>query len=217
MVERVKGVSLEKYIQDHVAGPLGITSICFHPLSFPDLRSRIPAVSLRTPDGPVIYTDNPIWPLDIGGDSGGSGAYSSIADIQRILHSLTSNDGKLLNSDMVEELFKPNLHPPVQEGVMKEVQDEKKNNIYGGIPIGTKLTYSMGGMTMLEDLEGRRPKNTVYWGGLLNVFFWMDRDNGLSGIFATQVFPAGDIKCLGLLAEFERKIYELYKESKASK
>ena len=66
----------------------------------------------------------------------------------------------------------------------------------------------MGGMVVLEDLPGRRPKGTMHWGALLNIFFWMDRMNGLSGIYGSQVFPAGDQDCLGLFAAFERKTYE---------
>lgn len=64
---------------------------------------------------------------------------------------------------------------------------------------------------MLEDLPGRRPKGTLHWGALLNIFFWMDRTNGVSGIYGSQVFPAGDSNCLDLFAEFERKTYEAYR------
>lgn len=210
MVERVSGMSLENYIQKHVAAPLSIKSICFRPREHPDLYSRLADVSIRkSRPGPVEWTPETVWPLDTVGDSGGSGAYGTIADYQKVMHSLTANDGVLLQSAMVDELFRPDMSPTTRDGVMNVLRrNENTNNIYGGLPIGTQVTYAMGGMVVLEDLPWRRPKGTMHWGALLNIFFWMDRMNGLSGIYGSQVFPAGDPDCLGLFAEFERKTYE---------
>ena len=210
MVERVSGMSLENYIQKHVAAPLSIKSICFRPREHPDLYSRLEDVSIRkSRPGPVEWTPETVWPLDTVGDSGGSGAYGTIADYQKVMHSLTANDGVLLQSAMVDELFRPDMSPTTRDGVMNVLRrNENTNNIYGGLPIGTQVTYAMGGMVVLEDLPGRRPKGTMHWGALLNIFFWMDRMNGLSGIYGSQVFPAGDPDCLGLFSEFERKTYE---------
>ena len=116
---------------------------------------------------------------------------------------------------MVDELLRPDMTPSARAGAMKALRNESTNNIYGGLPMGTEVAYAIGGMVVLEDLlPGRRPKGAVHCGGLLNVFFWMDRENGLSGIYGSQVFPAGDVKCLGLLAEFERGVYEAFYKSK---
>ena len=212
MVERVTGISLESYIQQHVAAPLGIESIVFRISSYPDIHRRLPAVSLRKEkDGPVEWTANTVWPVDLTEDSGGSGAYASIVDYQKILHSITSNDSKLLQSSMVDELFRPDMSPVVRAAVREVLKNDTVNNIYGGLPKGTDVTYAIGGMVVLEDLPGRRTKGSLHWGGLLNTFFWMDRTAGVSGFFGTQVFPAGDPTCLGLFAEFERKTYEALK------
>lgn len=212
MVERVSGISLESYIQQHIGAPLGIESIVFRIRSYPDIHSRLPEVSLRKEkDGPVQWTPDTVWPVDMTEDSGGSGAYASIVDYQKILHSITANDSKLLKYDMVDELFRPDMSPVVRAAVREVLKNETTNNIFGGLPKGTDVTYAMGGMVVLEDLPGRRTKGSLHWGGLLNVFFWMDRTTGVSGIYGSQVFPAGDPTCLGLLAEFERKTYEALK------
>lgn len=179
---------------------------------------RFTDVSLRkAKSGPVEWTPETIWPLDTAGDSGGSGAYATIVEYQKIMHSITSNDSVLLQSHMVDELFRPDMTPVVRADVMKALEDENRNNIYGGLPKGTKVAYAIGGMVVLEDVPGRRPKGTLHWGGLLNVFFWMDRTNGLSGVYGSQVFPAGDQKCLDLFAEFERKTYEAFREASGRK
>lgn len=209
MVERVSGLSLESYIQKHIAAPLGIDSICFRPREHPELCERLADVSLRAEkSGPVQWTKETIWPLDQVGDSGGSGAYSTLVDYQQVMHCLTANDGRLLSHSMVDEMFRPDMRRLVRDGVMKALEDDNRRNIYGGLPKGAQATYAIGGMVVLEDLSGRRPRGSLHWGGLLNVFFWMDRDNGVSGIFGTQLFPAGDPKSLHLFAEFEKSTYE---------
>jgi CubicO group peptidase (beta-lactamase class C family) len=213
MVERVSGISLENYVQQHIETPLKIGPIVFRIRSHPDIYSRLVEVSLRKGiPGPLQWTPDTIWPVDMTEDSGGSGAYASIVDYQKILHSITANDGRLLQSIMVDELFRPEMSPVVRAGVRKVLMDEGVNNIFGGLPKGTDVTYAIGGMVVLEDLPGRRKKGSLHWGGLLNVFFWIDRTTGVSGIYGSQVFPAGDPTCLGLFAEFERKTYEALKQ-----
>jgi CubicO group peptidase (beta-lactamase class C family) len=218
MVERVSGISLENYVQQHIGTPLEIESIVFRIRSHLDIYRRLVEVSHRKENsGTVQWTPDTIWPVDMTEDSGGSGAYASIVDYQKILHSITANDGRLLQSKMVDELFHPEMSPVVRAGVRMVLMNETINNIFGGLPKGTDVTYAIGGMVVLEDLPGRRTKGSLHWGGLLNVFFWMDRTTGVSGIYGSQVFPAGDPICLGLLAEFERKTYEALKEFRTLK
>lgn len=177
------------------------------------MLDRLADVSLRSDkSGPVVWTKEKIWPLDQVGDSGGSGAYSTLADYQKIMHSITANDGKLLSSAMIDEMFRPNMDQVVRDGVMKALEDDNRRNIYGGLPKGVQATYAIGGMIVLEDVPGGRPRSSLHWGGLLNVFFWMDRDNGVSGIFGTQVFPAGDPRCLRFFADFEKAVYKTITE-----
>lgn len=212
MVERVSGMSLESYIQRNIEAPLGIGSIVFRIRSYPEIDRRLVEVSLRKEkSGPLEWTSETIWPRDVTEDSGGSGAYASLVDYQKVLQSITANDGKLLQPKSVDDLFKPEMSPAVRAGVKKALMDENVNNIFGGLPRGVDVTCAMGGMVVLEDLPGRRTKGSMYWGGLLNVFFWMDRGVGVSGIYGSQVFPAGDPICLSLLAEFESKTYDALK------
>jgi CubicO group peptidase (beta-lactamase class C family) len=213
MVERVSGMSLESYIQQHIEAPLGINSVVFRIRSYPHICRRLVEVSLRKEKaGPLQWTPETIWPRDVTEDSGGSGAYASVVDYQKLLQTITANDGKLLRPESVDILFRPEMSPVVRAGVKKALTDENVNNIFGGLPKGADVTCAMGGMVVLEDLPGRRTKGSMYWGGLLNVFFWMDRTVGVSGIYGSQVFPAGDPICLDLFAEFERKTYNAIKE-----
>jgi hypothetical protein len=105
-------------------------------------------------------------------DSGGAGGYGSVVDYQKILHSITAGDGKLLGPEMQEELFRPQLSESARTSFMqiktlKEVVDIQTS----GVPMGTQTDHALGGAVILEDLEGRRRKGTLCWGGLPNLYW----------------------------------------------
>ena len=64
----------------------------------------------------------------------------------------------------MDELFKPDTKDSTIRGVMDVLRrNANTNNIYGGLPVGTRVTYAMGGMVTLEDLPGRRPQLRTRW------------------------------------------------------
>jgi methyl acetate hydrolase len=42
---------------------------------------------------------------------------------------------------------------------------------------------------------------------LFNSYFWIDRENDLFGVFATQVLPFMDTESVAALTAFERALY----------
>lgn len=42
-----------------------------------------------------------------------------------------------------------------------------------------------------------RGKNTAWWAGIANLFWWCDREKGVAGMIASQVMPFGDMNVLG--------------------
>lgn len=58
-------------------------------------------------------------------------------------------------------------------------------------PQGWGLTFML---TIHEGATGRG-KNTAWWAGLPNLFWWCDRDNGIAGMVASQILPfAGEFE-----------------------
>ena len=43
-----------------------------------------------------------------------------------------------------------------------------------------------------EDAPTGRPAGALGWAGLANLFYWIDRKNGIGGFWATQILPFGD-------------------------
>lgn len=54
----------------------------------------------------------------------------------------------------------------------------------------------------------RRGKGTMFWAGLPNLYWWMDREAGVSGIYASQLLPQGDPRSLEAMGRFEEFCYE---------
>jgi methyl acetate hydrolase len=46
------------------------------------------------------------------------------------------------------------------------------------------------------------------WAGLANSYYWLDPQNGLAGVYLTQIFPFADHQSLPLYYAFEKAVYE---------
>ena len=64
------------------------------------------------------------------------------------------------------------------------------------------------GFALNSRASGRsRGANTRAWVGILNTFFWIDREKKVSAVLMTQMLPGLDDGPRGLLEEFERAVY----------
>ena len=179
MIARATGISLSEYMKKHIWDPLGITNMTFHLEKRPDMRKRLPEVSIRQGGShPLFFTvTDPIGKLEWGtnpyidtdaileDDEGGTGVFGSAVDFHKVLHSIVSGDGKLLNAEMCEELFRPQLTPQAQEHVVKLYEYRDKEGLVSFAPSGKDITFSLSGMLNLADVEGRRRAGTMVGGG----------------------------------------------------
>ncbi|KZP16688.1 beta-lactamase/transpeptidase-like protein [Athelia psychrophila] len=210
LVERVNdGVTLEAYMQQHIWTPLGMRDITFHLEQKEQVKRYLVETTARVPEsGLLIQGKNEIIPDPITFESGGAGLYSSAPEYLKVLTSILRDDGKLLKSESIAEMFKPQLSPTTKDSWMKMLQNPFANGaLTGNLPTGTDLTWGLGGKYSLEDMDGRRKKGSLSWCGLPNLFWWIDQEAGIAGFYASQVVPTGDRKSTDLFAEFEKDVY----------
>jgi hypothetical protein len=50
----------------------------------------------------------------------------------------------------------------------------------------------------------------MIWGGLPNLTWFVDQTKGLAGVYAGQVVPANDAKCVELSNLFQEGVYKMY-------
>ncbi|KZP27293.1 beta-lactamase/transpeptidase-like protein [Athelia psychrophila] len=212
LVERANdGVTLEAYMQQHIWDPLGIQDITFHLEKKPRVKENLVEMTARVAEsGLLIPAKNEYIPEKIKIDQGGGGLWGSAPEYLKVLASILRDDGKLVNSATVKEMFKPQLGPASQEAWTKILQVPATNAAFtGNAALSTEFSWGLGGKYSLEDMpEGRRKKGSLAWGGLPNLFWWIDPAAGVAGLYASQVIPSGDIKSTEMFAEFEKDIYK---------
>ncbi|TGO61029.1 hypothetical protein BOTNAR_0135g00060 [Botryotinia narcissicola] len=219
MISRANNMTLEAYMNKHICAPLGITDFTFHIDQNPSLLSRLVDMTFRvggmTPfgtaadtSGALVYTADTFWSPKQIDDAGGAGAYMSIPSYQKVLHSITISDEKLLSKAMNDKMFEAQLTEP-QLATLNYIRQipEMRYIMTPSIPVDTKLDHGLGGMILLENLEGRRRKGAMYWTGLPNLLWWADREAGVSGIYGSQLLPTGDKQTIEMFEEFEKAVY----------
>ena len=74
---------------------------------------------------------------------------------------------------------------------------------FPGMPKSWALTFMLND----EPAPTGRPANTLAWAGLANLYYWIDRENGIGGFWATQILPFVDPASVGGYLEFETAAY----------
>lgn len=166
----------------------------------------------KDPEGKVEDTDYVWFPLRVeeGDENGGAGLISSPADYQKLLNSITLNDGKLLKPETVIEMCKPQMSSEAQEAPM-ELRSVPQQAAYQaqGQPTDAKLDYGLGSIVNLEEtLTGTR-KGVISWSGLPNCCWWVDLEAGVSGTLFMTLFPMGDAKANDFYIRFQKAVYDV--------
>ena len=72
---------------------------------------------------------------------------------------------------------------------------------------GQSKSWSLPFMINNEEAPTGRPAGALGWAGLANLFYWIDRENGYGGFWATQILPFGDPTSFTKYMDFETALY----------
>ncbi|KAK7737320.1 hypothetical protein SLS53_006623 [Cytospora paraplurivora] len=239
LVERITGSNLQDYMARNIWETLGITDMTFFLSQRPDLQSRLAHMAWRDSseipaeqDRPVDYAFvQPVLKPDMEDCQGGGGIFSSPAEYFKVLHALlvAGSDSapshpqggqwdkpaqeQLLRRSSVDAMFAPQLGDGARDALQALSKVPRLNRMMGGMPPSARRDWGLGGLLVLDDVPGWRGKGTMAWGGTPNLTWWIDRKAGLCGLYAGQVMPIGDAKCVELNKLFEREMYARYRKS----
>lgn len=210
VLEVVTGQTLDAYIREHILAPLGISSndVTFFPAKEEGLvgSGRLAALAVRGQDGRVAFAEGP-GRYDENVDAfGGEGLFATIPAYTKILSSLLLDDGVLLSPESTVGMFRPAV--PTAEaktGLLKEV--ETPQWIVGDVPPTGEYDWGLGGLLVDGGSHAYRRRGMLFWGGMFNLTWFVDREAGVCGAFGTQVLPVGDELVRDLHREFERVVY----------
>jgi methyl acetate hydrolase len=58
-----------------------------------------------------------------------------------------------------------------------------------------------------EPTPSGRPAGSLMWAGLANLFYWIDRRNGIGGYWGSQILPFQDVSSYPGFIDFETTVY----------
>lgn len=209
LVEKISKMSLEEYFRKNITGPLTMNRTWFN---VPDsLKRWIVSYGARGDDGKHPLTEGPdrIPTQSTAEYSGGGGLFSTPDDFTRLLQCLlnygTLRGTKILQRETVLEMTKNQIG----NISMKEAGayfNPASCCDFTGITSST----SKWGLAWLIDNEDKpygRKAGTVLWGGLLNTYFYIDYQSGISASIYTQHLPFNHPATTTLLDKFSELIY----------
>lgn len=214
VVEGITGKRLGEVFQTRIFEPLGIEDMTFELND--DLRSRLAGMHTRGADGslsPMEFelTDTPEIHM------GGHGLYGTVGDYMKFIR-MWLNDGMGPNG----QVLRPDT---VAMAAQNHLGDMKIGMLPGVIPSlsndaeffpGLSKSWSMSFMVNDDAAPTGRPAGALGWAGLANLFYWIDRENGFGGFWATQILPFGDPASFTGYLDFESRFYASLSASEAA-
>ncbi|KAH7016671.1 beta-lactamase/transpeptidase-like protein [Ilyonectria destructans] len=224
LVERVSGLKLNGYFQKHIFEPLGLKHINMVPTS--EMKQNLASMHQRS-NGTNSERDHPLYrPLmaetaeerDNLFNSGGGGCFARPTDFVQILATLLNGGTspktsvQILKPETVDAMFQnqiPEFPDFGRQGAFS-VRPEMANSMKdtypqeGNPPQGWGLSFFL----TIEPGATGRGANTAFWGGLPNLYYWVDREKGVAGMIASQVMPFGDPQVVGEWVACEATVYQ---------
>ncbi|KAK0639439.1 beta-lactamase family protein [Cercophora newfieldiana] len=210
LVTVLTSTPLDAYITKHILAPLSIPahSITFYPESHPS--ACLPRLALMTARDPSTnrVSHSPLPPPASSPDRcplGGEGAYSSLQSYIVVLDSLLRDDGVLLSPTVSKTLFTPQLEPGAKKALLENVKNPFW--IVGWVPDTGEYDWSTGGLLVDGGSHAWRKEGFLFWAGVFNLNWFIDRTAGVCGIFGTQISNPADPLVRPLMKAFEEEVY----------
>jgi methyl acetate hydrolase len=207
VVEGITGRRLGEVMAERIFAPLDMTSTAF--TLTPEMRSRLAGMHQREADGSLTPMTDFELPQDPEVHMGGHGLYSTVQDyckfIRMWLNDGAGAHGRVLKQETVLAAEKNHLGGRKIKGLPGVIPTlSNYAEFFPGMPKSWALTFMIND----EDAPTGRPAGSLAWAGLPNLYYWIDRRNGIGGFWATQVFPFADPTSVGGYLDFETAVYD---------
>jgi methyl acetate hydrolase len=207
VVEGARGKRLGEVMSERIFEPLGMNDTAF--VLSPAMRERRATLHQRGDDGSLIPLSDFELPQEPEQHMGGHGLYGTVGDYMKFIR-MVLNDGegvhgRVLKPETVERMAQNGLGEMKIKGlpgVLAHLTNDAE--FFPGMPKSWAYTFMIND----EDAPTGRPAGELGWAGLANLFYWIDRKNGIGGFWATQIFPFADPVSFTGYMDFETAVYQ---------
>jgi methyl acetate hydrolase len=207
VVEGITGKRLGEVMKERIFKPLGMEDTAFSMNE--SMRKRMVTMHQRDEKGVLTPLPDFTLPSDPEVHMGGHGLYSTVLDYAKFIR-MWLNDGqgpggRVLKKETVEKAVKNGLPGEMKIKGLPGVIPSLSNyaEFFPGMPKSWALTFMIND----HDAPTGRPAGALAWAGLANLYFWIDRKNGVGGFWATQILPFADPASVGGYIDFETAVY----------
>ena len=207
VVEGARGKRLGEVMKERVFEPLGMNDTA---MTMSDsMRSRRATMHQRGDGGELRPLSNFELPQEPEQHMGGHGLYGTIGDymkfIRMVLNDGAGEHGRVLKPETVERMAQNGLGEMKIKGLPGVIPNLSNDaEFFPGMPKSWGYTFMIND----EEAPTGRPAGELGWVGLPNLFYWIDRKNGLGGFWATQIFPFADPISFTGYMDFETAVYD---------
>lgn len=207
VVESIRGQRLGDVMRQRIFEPLEMADTAF--TMSPSMKDRLAPIHQRESDGsltPLIGFELPAEPEV---HMGGHGLHGTVGDYMKFirmwLNDGAGTSGRVLSPETVAAAVQNGLegqHVGLLPGVLPTLSNDAE--FFPGVPKGWAYSF----MTNEEVAPTGRPAGSLAWAGLANLYYWIDRQTGVGGFWATQILPFADAGSINGYLEFETAVYQ---------
>ncbi len=205
VVEGITGKRLGEVMRERIFEPLGMPDTGF--TLNDSTRPRLATMHQREADDSLTPTHFKLPDPEV--DMGGHGLYSTVTDYLTFIRMWLNNGA----ADSGQQILRPET---VEFASRNHLGDLKVKMLPGVIPSlsndaeffpGESKSWALTFMVNDAQAPTGRPAGSLAWAGLANLYYWIDRQNGIGGFWGTQILPFADPTSVGGYLDFETATY----------
>lgn len=203
VVEGITGRRLGEVFKDRILDPLGMSDTAFTMTD--DMRARRATMHQRGDDGVLTPLSDFELPQDPEVQMGGHALYSTALDYAKFIRMWLNDGAGVLQPETVAMAAQNHLGDmkiKALPGVIPSLSNEAE--FFPGMPKSWALTFMIND----EPAPTGRPAGALARAGLANLYYWIDRENGIGGFWATQILPFADPPSVVGYLDLETAAYE---------
>ncbi|MGB6247211.1 serine hydrolase domain-containing protein [Gordonia sp. (in: high G+C Gram-positive bacteria)] len=205
VVESVRGARLGEVMAERVFTPLGMSDTAF--TMTPSMSARLAQVHQRVDDGGLVPSGL-VLPQDPEVQMGGHGLYSTIPDYTKFLRMWLRDGegehGRVLAPETVRAAAANGLGD-LEVGMLETTAPALSHD--AEFFPGQRKSWAYSFMVNDETAPTGRTAGSLAWAGLANLYYWIDRDADVAGMWGTQILPFVDPASVNAYLDFETAVY----------
>jgi len=206
VVEAVRGRTIGEVLAKRVFAPLEMRDTAFTMSA--DMLSRRATIHQREADGRLVPQPDLVLPQPPEMELAGGGLYGTVGDymkfIRMILNDGEGPQGRVLKAETVSRMAQNGLGA-IKSGAWTSSIPAIANS--GDFFPGLSKSWSYTFQVNDDAAPTGRPAGQLSWAGLANTFYWIDRVNGIGGMWGSQILPFQDIASYPGFVQFETAVY----------